>query len=65
MRGLTHTMKNTHIHIPSRRDAKEWAETVLHSDKTVDAALVVMAVMLCGWLVYCLANAFRNSAYLV
>ena len=65
MRGSTHTMKNTHINMPSTRDAKDWAEKVLHSEKTADAALVVMAVMLCGWLVYCLANAFRNSAYLM
>jgi len=65
MRGSTHTMKNTTVHIPSRWDSKDWVEKVLHNEKTADAALVVMAVMLCGWLVYCLANAFRNSAYLM
>jgi len=63
MRGSTHTIKNTHIDIPSTRDAKDWAEKVLHNDKTTDAALVLMAIMLCGWLVYCLAKAFSNSAY--
>ena len=65
MRDLTSTIKNTHIRMPSMREAKDWAEKVFNNEKTADAALCVMAVMLCGWLVYCLANAFEKSTYLM
>jgi len=51
--------------MPSARDAKHRAQKVFNSEKTTDAALFVMATMLCGWIVYCLANAFRNSTYLM
>ena len=63
MRDSTSTIK--HIHIPSVRDAKHWAEKLFNNEKTLDAALFVMAAMLCGWIVYCLANAFQKSAYLM
>lgn len=60
MRGSTRTMKHIHIHIPSFRDVKGWAEKAFTSDKTADAALLAMAVMLCGWLLYCLAKPFAE-----
>ena len=65
MRDLTSTIKDTHIRMPSMRDAKDWAEKVFNNEKTADAALCVMAVMLCGCLVYSLANAFEKSTYLM
>ncbi|GEM_PF-4500678 len=65
MRDSTSTIRHTHTHPPSMRDAKDWAEKVFNNEKTADAALCVMAVMLCGWLVYCLANAFQRSTYLM
>lgn len=65
MRESTNTIKNTHIRIPSMRDAKDRAEKVFNNEKTADAALCVMAVMLFGWLVYCLASAFQKGTYLM
>ena len=65
MRESTSTIKHTHIHIPSIRDAKDRAEKVFNNEKAADAALCVMAVILCGWLVYCLSNAFQKSTYLM
>ena len=65
MRNTTSTIKHTHIRMPPMRDAKDWAEKVFNNEKTADASLCVLAVMLCGWLVYCLANAFEKSAYLM
>ena len=65
MRDSTSTIKHTHIHIPSIRNAKDRAEKVFNNEKTADAALCVMAVMLCGWLVYCLASAFERGPYLM
>ena len=65
MRDSTSTIKHTDIRMPSMGDAKDWAEKVFNKEKTADAALCVMAVMLCGWLVYCLASAFQRSAYLM
>jgi len=65
MRDSTRTIRHTHIRIPSMGDAKDWAEKVFNNEKTADAALCVMAVMLCGWLVYSLANAFEKSTYLM
>ena len=63
MRDSMSTIKHTHI--PSLGDAKDWAEKVFNNEKTADAALFVMAVMLCGWLVYCLACAFEKNTYLM
>jgi hypothetical protein len=51
--------------MPSVRDAREWADKVFNSEKTVDAALGVLAIMLSGWLVYCLAKAFERCTYLM
>ncbi len=65
MRGSTNSIKHTHTHIPSMEGVKDWVEKVFNSDKTVDAALFVMAVMLCGWLVYSLSKAFQNSTYVM
>jgi hypothetical protein len=65
MRDSTSTIKHTHMHMPSMRDAKDRAEKVFNNEKTADAAFCVMAVILCGWLVYCLASAFQRSAYLM
>ena len=65
MRDSTSTIKHTHIRVPLMGDAKHWAEKVFNNEKTADAALYVMAVMLCGWLVYCLANAFEKGTYLM
>jgi hypothetical protein len=65
MRDSTSTIRNSHIRIPSMRDAKSWTEKVFNNEKTGDAALFVMAVMLCGWLVYCLDNAFQKTTYLM
>ena len=65
MRDSTSTIRHTHIRIPSMGDAKDRAEKVFNNEKTADAALCVMAVILCGWLVYCLANAFQRSTYLM
>jgi hypothetical protein len=47
------------------RNAKDRAERLFARERTADAALSVLAVMLCGWLVYCLANAFQNSTFLM
>ena len=65
MRDSTSMIKHTHIRVPSTRDAKHWAENLFNNEKTADAALCVMAVILCGWLVYCLANAFEKGTYLM
>jgi len=65
MRDSTSTIRHTLIRRPSMRNAKDWAEKVLDSERTADTALFVMAVMLCGWLVYCLVNAFQKSTYVV
>lgn len=65
MRDSTSTIKHAHISVSSMGDAKHWAENVFNNEKTADAALCVMAVMLCGWLVYCLANAFEKCTYLM
>jgi hypothetical protein len=65
MRDSTSTMEPTHIRMHSMRNAREWAEKAFNNEKTGDAALFVMAAMLCGWLVYCLANAFEKGTYLM
>ena len=65
MRDSTSTIRHTHIRMPSMRSVREWAEKVFNSEKTVDAALGVLAIMLSGWLVYCLASAFQRGTYLM
>jgi hypothetical protein len=65
MRDSTKTIKQAHLRLPSKEDLKEWAERVFNSDRTVDAALVTIAVMLCGWLVYCLSRAVSEGRYLM
>lgn len=65
MRGSTSTSKHTHLHVPSMRELKDWAVNLFSKEKTADAALLVIATMLCGWLLYCLANAFNHSTYLM
>ena len=64
MSDSTRTIKHIHIRIPGIREAKGWAEKVFSSEKTADAALLVMAVMLCGWLLYCLARPFADHQLL-
>jgi len=56
MPGSTKTIKHVHIRVPAIRDMKHWAVNLLNNEKAVDAALLTMAVMLCGWLLYCLAK---------
>ncbi len=67
MRDSTKTIKHAHLRLPSisMKDLKQWAERVFNSDRTVDAALVTIAVLLCGWLVYCLAKALSEGRYLM
>ena len=65
MRDSTNTIRRTHIRMHSARGAREWAEKVFNSEKTVDAALGVLATMLSGWLVYCLAKALERCTYLI
>ena len=65
MRDSTSTIKHTHIRTPSMRGHREWAEKVFNSEKTMDAALGVLAIMLSGWLVYCLTRAFERCTYLM
>ena len=65
MRDSTKTIKHAHLRLPSIKDLKEWAERVFNSDRTVDAALVTISVMLCGWLVYCLSRAVSEGRYLM
>ena len=60
MSGSARTIKHSHIRMPGIRDAKNGAEKVFTSEKAVDAALLVIAVMLCGWLLYCLARPFAD-----
>ena len=64
MRDATTTMKQ-HVRIPSTKDAKDWVEKVSMRGKGAEAALVVTAGTLCGWLIFCLSCAFRNSTYLI
>ena len=65
MRGSTKTIKHVHIHMPTITDVKRWAVNLLSGEKTVDAALLTMAVMLFGWLLYCLAKPISELRYLV
>lgn len=65
MRDSTKTIKHVQFRLPAIKDAKEWARKVLTSERTVDAALLTLAVMLCGWLIYCLASAVSEGRYLV
>lgn len=67
MRDSASTMRRTHIHIhtPWMRGAKDWPEKVFNNEKAMDAALGVMAIMLSGWLVYCLARAFDRCTYVI
>ena len=64
MSGSTRAIKHSHIRMPGIRDAKDWTEKVFTSDKAADAALLVMAVMLIGWLLYCLARPFAEHQLL-
>ena len=67
MRSSTHTMKHIHmpIHIPSMRDVKHWADKTFTSERRTDAALLGTTVILFGWLLYCLAYAFRHYQVLI
>ena len=65
MRGSTKTIKHVHMHMPTIRDMKHWAVSLMNSEKTIDAALLTMAVMLCGWLLYCLAKPISEFRYLL
>jgi len=38
---------------------------LLSNEKTTDAALLAMAAMLCGWLLYCLAKPISECRYLL
>jgi hypothetical protein len=63
MSGSTRTIRHTHIRIPGFRDARDLAEKVFTGEKAADAALLVLAVMLNGWLLYCLARPFANCQF--
>ena len=65
MRGSTKTIKHVQLHMPTIRDVKYWAVTLLSKEKTTDAALFTMAVILCGWLLYCLAKPISECRYLL
>jgi hypothetical protein len=65
MRGSTKTIKQVHMHMPAIRDMKHWAVKLLSNEKTTDTALLTMAVMLCGWLLYCLAKPISECRYLL
>lgn len=65
MSSTTRTIKRAHhIRIPTFRDGRYWAEKAFTSGKATDAALFVMVVMLCGWLLYCLARPFADYQFL-
>jgi hypothetical protein len=51
--------------MPEIRDVKHWAVNLLNNEKTTDAALLTMAVMLFGWLLYCLAKPISEVRYLL
>lgn len=65
MRDATSTMKRLHTRMPTMRDAKDWVKKVFGRGKGADAALLVTAGTLCGWLIFCLSCAFRDSTYLI
>lgn len=65
MRESTKTIKHAPVRLPVIKDVKEWAGRLFTSERTVDAALLTIAVMLCGWLIYCLARACSEGRYLL
>ena len=67
MRSSTDTMKHIHppIHIPSFREVKGWTEKVFTGQTKADAALLGTTLALFGWVLYCLANAFRHYQVLM
>ena len=67
MRGSTYTIKPAHMttHIPSMRDVKRWAEKASTRERKTDAALLGTTIILFGWLLYCLDNAFRHYQILM
>jgi hypothetical protein len=65
MRGSTKTIKHVHIHVPTNRDVKQRAVSLLNSEKAIDAGLLTMAIMLCGWLVYCLAKPISECQFML
>ena len=65
MRGSMKTIKHAHIRMPTKTDVKHSAVSLLNSEKAIDAALLTMAVMLCGWLLYCLAKPISECTYLL
>ena len=65
MRNSTNTVKHVGIHVPTNRDVKQWAVRLLNNEKAIDAGLLTMAIMLCGWLIYCLAKPISECTYLL
>jgi hypothetical protein len=65
MRGSTKTIKHAHIHMPSITDVKHRAVSFFSSEKAIDGALLTMAIMLCGWLVYCLAKPMSECQFML
>ncbi len=63
MRGSTRTLKHIHIHLPSKREVKDWIEKVFTRERSADVALTLTVILLCGWLVYCLGNALQNYTF--
>ena len=65
MRGSTKTIKHLHIHTPVITDVKHWAMSLFTNEKMTDAALFTMAVMLSGWLLYCLAKPISECQFML
>jgi len=65
MRGSTKTIKHVPIHVPTNRDVKQRAVSLLNNEKAIDAGLLTMAIMLCGWLIYCLAKPISECQFMI
>lgn len=68
MRSSTNTMRHIiHMpfHIPSLREVKGWTEQAFTGQTKADAALFGTTLVLFGWVLLCLANAFRHYQVLM
>jgi hypothetical protein len=65
MRNSTETIKHAHIRMPAIKELRESMEKAFASEKGIDAALLTLAIMLCGWLIYCLARPISECRYML